>query len=340
VTGRRRDWYNVMIHSALPHRYSGRNFSLTAAVLIALAAPNAIAQGQATSAPKPLAFEVVSIRPSNPDTDTKPSFGPTPDGFRMINHPLIGLFQIAYVPIGVGDSGFFRGSRISGAPDWLSRTDHFDVVAKVADAEMAEWQKPASRPEMLRAMMRALLEERLKAVAHIGNKEMPVFDLVVAKNGPKFKAAETVDSDELRAKHPGSILSPDGGVVAPGHGMTQINFFGASLATLTPILSYLSGRPVQDKTGLAGKYDFSIQMRFNSLGPAIDAAMAKAGSPLEGLPAPPPPPGMESSLGAPTGDAEPAIFTVVQEQLGLRLEPAKGQVETLVIDHVERPSEN
>jgi uncharacterized protein (TIGR03435 family) len=296
---------------------------------------------QSTDAPhagspaKPLTFEVVSIRPANPDD--KPSFGSTPDGFRMINHPLIGLFQIAYVPSAAGDSGFFRGSRISGAPDWLSRSECFDVVAKVAEADMAEWQKRASQPEMLRAMMRALLEDRLKAVVHIGNKEMQIFDLVVAKNGPKFKAAGTVDSAQLKTKHPGSIIFPGGGAVAPGDGMGQMNFFGASPVTLAPILSYLSGRPVQDKTGLMGRYDFSIQMNFNLLGPAIDDATAKAGSPVDVLPPPPPPPGSD---GPPSMDSEASIFTAVQEQLGLRLEPAKGQVETLVIDHVERPAAN
>jgi uncharacterized protein (TIGR03435 family) len=293
------------------------------AIAQSMAAPNGAAPA------KPLTFEVVSIRPANPDS--KPSFGPTPDGFRMINHPLIGLFQIAYVPTGTGDSGFFRGSRISGAPDWLSRTERYDVVAKVAEADMTEWQKQPLQPKMLRAM--------LKAAAHIDNKEMPVFDLVLAKNGPKFKAAETSNPAELHGKHPGSIMSPDGSVVLPGGGMRQMSFFGASIGTLTPILSYLSGRLVQDKTGLTGKYDLSIQMSFNSLGPAIDSAMAQAGSPVDVLPAPPPPPGMEGSSGPPA-DSEPAIFTVVREQLGLRLEPAKGQVETLVIDHVEKPSEN
>lgn len=326
-----------MIHCIEIQSVTARGPSLIVVALMAIATANVIAQVQATAVSKPLAFEVVSIRPAKCDPESKSSFGPTPDGFRMINHPLIGLFQIAYVPTRMGDSGFFRGSRILGAPDWLSRSECFDVTAKVAEADMADWQKSESRAKMLGPLMRALLEERLKAVVHIDNKELPVFDLVVAKNGPKFKPADIVDSTELRAKHPGSFLSPDGGVVAPGHGMTQVNFFGASLAALTPILSYLSARPVQDKTDLVGKYDFSIQMNFNSLGPAVDSAMAKAGSPVDVLPAPPPPPGVE---GASPTDYDASIFTVVQQQLGLRLEPAKGQVETLVIDHVERPAEN
>jgi uncharacterized protein (TIGR03435 family) len=122
--------------------------------------------------------------------------------------------------------------------------------------------------------------------------------------------------------------------------MRQVNFFGVSMATLTPILSYLSGRPVEDKTALTGRYDFAIQMNFNQLGPALENATKKAGSSVDSM-LPPPPPRIEGgSAPSPSADSETSIFTAVQEQLGLKLEPAKGQVETLVIDHVERPSEN
>ena len=288
------------------------------------------------------AFEVVSIRAEKPNAEnleenSRPYFGATPDGFRSIDHPLIGLLQIAYVPIGPGDSGVFRGSRISGAPDWLSRTENYDVVAKVSDADLAAWQDPAAQPALLRAMMRTLLEERLTAVVHVEDRSLPIYNLVALRNGPRFNPAETVDAAELRAKHPGAIITPDGAAVAPGNGMKQVNFYGASLATLTSILSQLAGRPVRDKTGLTGRYDFSIQMSFNVLGPALDGAMAKAGSPVDSLPPPPPPPGIDAP---PPTDSEASIFTVVQEQLGLRLESASGMIQTLVIDHVERPSQN
>jgi hypothetical protein len=121
-----------MIQSASIYKlFPGRSLALAVVALAALPALNAIAQVQTASASKPLAFEVVSIRPANPESpDSKSYFGPTPDGFRMASLPLVGLFQIAYVPTGMGYSGFFRGARISGAPDWL-RADRFDVVAKV-----------------------------------------------------------------------------------------------------------------------------------------------------------------------------------------------------------------
>jgi len=327
---------------------SPRILLLLLVVGVAVASPAAFAQQGAPPAASSLptadaphvpslTFDAASIRQNK--TGGPQQFGPTLDGFRAINLPLIGLFQIAYVPTGTGDSGFFRGSRISGAPDWLTRTEHFDVVAKVADADLAEWQKPESQPAMLRTMMRALLEQRLKAATHIESKEVPIFDLVVLKGGPKFKVAETVDTSELRAKHPGAIVAPDSAVVSPGSSMRQMNFYAASMATLTPILSYLSERPVRDKTGLTGRYDFTTQMSFNLLGPALDNATAKAGTPVGILPAPPPPPGMQGGADAAPENSEPSVFSVAQE-LGLKLEPAKGFVETLVIDHVEQPSEN
>jgi uncharacterized protein (TIGR03435 family) len=317
-------------------RSLGRPFLLAAGVM-SIAMPIAFGQGSANTTP--LTFGAVSIRPASPGS--RPDSGPTPDGFRAINLALFGLFQIAYVPTGAADTKFFRLSRVSGAPDWLTR-ERFDVIAKVDEADLAEWRKPASQPAMLRTMMLALLEERLKAVAHIDSKEMPVFNLVVAKNGPKFKAAETVNAAELRTKHRSAMETPDGAVVVPANGMTQMNFFAASMGTLTPIVANLAGRPVEDKTGLTGRYDFSIHMSLNSLGPVMDDALGKAGMAVMGLlppPPPPPPPGMVGGSDTPPGDSGSSISTALQD-LGLRLEPSKGTVEILVIDHVERPSAN
>ena len=74
----------------------------------------------------------------------------------------------------------------------------YDVVAKVEEADLADWQKPEVKQTMLRAMLQAMLAERCKVVVHHESKEVPVYDLVVAKGGPKFKQAETVDAAELR----------------------------------------------------------------------------------------------------------------------------------------------
>ena len=275
----------------------------------------------ATAEMKPLEFEVISIRrnlaPISPQNS--PRFGPTSDGYHAINFPLIGLFQLAYVPSNMGDSGFFRGPSIVGAPEWLNGGERYDVEAKVAEADIAAWRIPALQVKMLRAMMQAALADRMKVAVHIESKDAPVYNLVVAKNGPKFKEAEMTDASALKERHPDGMAIPGGTVMSRGSD-GELRFFGASMESLTQVLSSIAGRPVQDRTGLTGRYDFSVQI---------------------GLP-PPPPQGQQlagPSVGAVDSTAS-SIFTTVQEQLGLKLESGKGQVETLVIDHVERPSEN
>ena len=168
-------------------------------------------------------------------------------------------------------------------------------------------------------MMKAALADRMKVAVHIESRDASVYNLVVAKNGPKFKEAQTTDTAALKERHPDGMAIPGGTMMSRGSD-GELNFFGASMESLTQVLSSIAGRPVQDRTGLTGRYDFSVQI---------------------GLP-PPPPPGQQlagPSVGA-VDSTTSSIFTTVQEQLGLKLEPAKGTVETLVIDHVERPSEN
>jgi bla regulator protein BlaR1 len=219
----------------------------------------------------------------------------------VINLPLIGLFQIAYAPS--DEAGFLRGNLIAGAPDWLNGGERYDVIARVGEEDLAQWQSSPSRQNaMMRTMLRSLLAERMKAVVHHEAKEVSVYDLVVGKNGPKFKVAETV-GEELKAKHPGGSVAPGGGMIAWTDNPTVVQLYAVPMTMLAGVLlSNVVGKPVIDNTGLTGRYDLAIQ-----------------------LPAP---------------DGGESIFTAVQEQLGLKLEPGKGTVETLLIDHVERPSEN
>jgi uncharacterized protein (TIGR03435 family) len=262
--------------------------------------------GGTSAGERHLAFEVISIR-RNTTTGGSAQFGATPDGFHSIGLPMFAIFQIAYAPS--DESGVLRGDRIVGAPDWLKGGESYDVVAKVDEADLADWQKPELKQTMLRAMLQAMLIERCKVVVHHENKEVPVYNLVVAKGGPKFKQAEMVDPAELKLKHPGGGRMTGGGVAVQGPNGTQ--FYGISMAMLgQTVLSSVAGRPVVDKTGLAGRYDLAL--------------------PSSALPPQP---------GASPADDE-SIFTTLPEALGLRLEPAKGQLEMLVIDHVERPTEN
>lgn len=250
-----------------------------------------------------LAFDVVSIR-QNLSGGIHDDFGPTPDGYRMTNKPLLLAIITAYVPQS-GDGALFTNN-VVGLPDWAQR-DNFDIDAKVSEADLAEWRTPTTQKVMLRAMLQAMLADRFKLAVHREMKEVSVYSLVLAKNGPKFKDTDPADP------HPGGLRLPGGAVMVPENAGHSIHFYGASMATLASLLSSSAARPVQDETGLTGKYDFVIQ---------------KPDS--EGAPAPVP---QEAA------DPGPTVFSVV-EALGLKLEPAKGSVETLVVDHVERPSEN
>jgi uncharacterized protein (TIGR03435 family) len=196
------------------------------------------------------------------------------------------------------------------------------VVAKVDQADLADWQKPAMRQTMLRAMLQDMLAERCKVVVHYGSKEAAVYDLVIAKGGPKFKQAETVDTAELRRKHPdGGIMRGSGTMAVQSPNTTQ--WYAMSMAILTnTILSSILDKPVVDKTGLTGYYDLAMP----------SSALRR--------PAPPPPPGASQPLDGTSPQLEDESIFAAIEGLGLRLEPAKGQLETVVIDHVERPSEN
>jgi uncharacterized protein (TIGR03435 family) len=253
------------------------------------------------------AFEVVSIRRHSDASGPIQRPGPTPNGFRSIGLPLIGIFQWAYPP--PNETGLLSGDRITGAPQW-SMDERYDVVAKVGDADLANWQRPGTRRTMLRAMLQAMLADRCRVVTHYESKEEPVYDLVVSKGGPKFKQAQTVNVDELRRKPGGGGMMLGTGVRAvPGPG--EIRYYGISMAILAQtILPNMAGRPVIDKTGLTGSYDLTLP----------DLKRPSAGQS---------PPSLDES-----------IFTALPEALGLRLTPAKGPVEMLVIDHMERPTGN
>jgi bla regulator protein BlaR1 len=280
------------------------------------AAP-ASAQGAGATEKHP-AFEVISIKRHTEESGPV-QLGPTPDGFRAIGVLMFGIFQWAYaLP---NQPGLLRGDQIEGDPGWLSG-ELYDVVAKVGQADLADWQKPAMRQTMLRAMLQDMLAERCKVVVHYGSKEAAVYDLAIAKGGPKFKQAETVDVAELRRKHPeGGIMRGSGTMAVQSPNTTQ--WYAISMAILThTILSSVADRPVVDKTGLSGYYDLAMP----------SSALRR--------PPPPPPPGASQPLDPPSPPLEEESIFAALEALGLRLEPAKGRVETLVIDRVERPSGN
>jgi uncharacterized protein (TIGR03435 family) len=260
---------------------------------------------------KPFKFAVASVRRNITGTGScdPEHFFVTPNGFRMANCPLDVVLFFAEVPSDGTTLGFSTKGRTIGAPAWMS-SETYDIDARLEESDLPAWRAPATQKQMFHALLQALLAERCKLVVHREMREGPVYDLVIAKNGPKLQQASSTLSADIVAKH------PDAGAVPGASGMfalgpdNSVALYGVSLRTLTTLLSNRAGRPVVDKTGLTGLYDIHLDP-------------------------PQPLPTVDD-----TPDSGPSIFTMLEEQLGLKLVSAKEPVELLVVDHIERPSEN
>lgn len=200
------------------------------------------------------------------------------------------------------DAYSIPGAQITGGPSWLG-SDRFDISAKVDDATAARMEKLDNAEENLfnRQLMQQLLADRFKLSVHWETKEEPVYALVLAKSGAKLTAAKDATGTSVSTRN--------------GHMTAK----GITMADMVKSLTRLQelGRIVIDKTGLNGRYDLTLEWT-----PENNSA---------------PTPGSASQIPSSSG---PSIFTAIQEQLGLKLESVKGPVSTLVVDHIEPPSEN
>jgi uncharacterized protein (TIGR03435 family) len=284
-----------------------------------------------TQVPASPTFDVVSIKLNT--TRNLPTGPPVerPDGgLRMTRVPVSVLIARAYPPA--------APIEMVGLPDW-AKTERYDVIA-------TSTLSSATRDDRI-AMLRAMLADRLKLVAHVETREQPVYDLVVARRDGRLGPGITpldVDCDaqmaaaraaaeearnagtppptppraDLSAPPPPCTLRTVGAMLRDGRG-DRMGKLGdllegeATMATLAMALRPWAGRPVVNKTGLSGSY--RVRMNFEM--------MAAVRGPDTSTPAP---------------DAAPTIFTAVQEQLGLKLESSRAWREVLVIDHLERPT--
>ena len=258
------------------------------------------------SEPKALStFEVVSIRPHHREPDELAHTGFTPDGFMSTNTPLYVVLIVAYDlrdPTLIGTQPGGHLSRIPGAPEW-TYSDLYDIVAKVSESDIAALKglNLEERNSRMRAMLQNLLADRFSLKVHTEFRSAPAYDLVVASRGPKNMKLEP-DSETPQLDWTGR---------------THIRVHAFAVAGLAkPILTARMGCPVTDKTGLTGKYDFTLDWSEDAV-------------PITG------PEGV-----APPEPSGPSIFTALQEQLGLKLVPTKAPMESIVVDHIERPSEN
>jgi uncharacterized protein (TIGR03435 family) len=203
--------------------------------------------------------------------------------------------------------GGINNEQVIGEPGWTS-TDGFDIEAKVAPADVPTLAKMTF--EQRRTMFQSILADRFKLAVHHETRELPIYVLSIAKGGPKLKQSAPDDPAATTPRRRGMMIN---------NGKVTAN--DAQLSMLVTALSRNLGRTIIDKTGLTGNYDFSLQWADNegSAAPGADGA---------------------ASAGAGAADPGASIFTAVQEQLGLKLESTKAPTDVIVIDHIERPSEN
>jgi uncharacterized protein (TIGR03435 family) len=189
-----------------------------------------------------------------------------------------------------------KTSQLFGLPKWGSSA-HFDIKAKVVDSDQKALD--AMTPDEEQAMLAPVLTDRFALKFHHEEKVLPVYELVVAKSGPKFKETEAIGDKKVYGMTAGSMSIHNHEMTATGIPMSSLAF----------TLSGQAQRIVVDKTGLLGKYDFKLDWTPDDTGPVQD--------------------------GAP-----PSIFTALQEQLGLKLQPGKAEIETFVVDSAVIPSED
>lgn len=271
--------------------------------------------GVTAAAPEP-AFTVASIKVTKVVAQKKPAavaVVPTaggviepPRGGRVLARAATARVLIRYDYGETGSDGAIvrplEAARVLGGPEWIDNT-MFDIDARMDD--------PRKGPMERAAMMRGLLAERFALSAHRDQRDLPVFNLVFARDdrkpGPALHelTAPCTPSTNPWETVPCATRTGQGSIV--GHGIAM----GALATYLSPVV----GRVVVDRTGNAGRFDVALQ--FSTL---VDG-------------------GVPDARTASSSDA-PSVFVAVQEQLGLKLVAGRGPVDVVVIDRIERPTEN
>jgi len=252
-------------------------------------------------------FDVASVKENTSVSDTGGIAPTMPGRVRIINMPMRFILLDAFR---------LMDHQLIGAPDW-TESARFDISATYA-------AEAASTDDEARAMLRTLLADRFGLKTHREMRELPIYSLVMARKdgalGPQL-VRSAIDCDRWIAEKRPQMGAGSASPVAPGGKrpvcmiLTTRRFIAAGTRTMQDLLGPLqamTGRPVIDRTGLIGAFDFDLQW---TSGP-----VALAGGPT----APP--------------DDGPSIFVALQEQLGLRLEPGRAPFDVVVVDAVQRPT--
>jgi uncharacterized protein (TIGR03435 family) len=274
-----------------------RHIMLSAAVLASSCGESPLKGAQvAGSRPSFEAFEVATIKQAAPEDLNAGRYirMQSAHRFQARNYTVGGLVAAAYD---------LNPKMISGGPSWME-TDRYDVVA-ATPGEL----RPSYDDQM--RMLRRLLNDRFNLKFHRGRKESAIYELTVAKGGPKLEPSSALPDEPYNVT---STLYPaaSGGIdhaMLPAHNVT-IGQFASVLQRA------ILDRPVVDSTELTGRYDFDLEWTPDE---------SQFGGQL--------PPG-------PPDSGKPGLFAAVQQQLGLRIEATRGLIDTLIIDRLDKPSGN
>lgn len=260
---------------------------------------------QAAQAPPAPTFEVVSVKRNTSVDQAGRISGPTPGQFRIVNIPLRLILLNAFD---------LRDHQLIGAPDW-TWDERFDITATYpAGADPAQY----------RPMLQRALTDRFGLVTRRERRELPAYRLVVARPdgrlGPQLTPSNVDCVAWLAEKRPqigagGPSRVAPGGVRPACMMLGQRTFITGGTRTIAQLalsLQSMVQRPVVDETGLAGTFDIDLQW---TSGPSVDARAVDA-----------------------SADSGPSIFTAVEEQLGLKLEPTRAPFDVVVVDAISRPT--
>jgi bla regulator protein blaR1 len=279
-----------------------------------------------TAAGDKMAFEVATIRPAKPDTFTPSNFPLSADDSYMPNggrlsadFPLSTYIAFAYKLTLTPEQ---EKTMLADLPKWVGE-DRFVIHAQA---------EGSPTKDQMRLMMQSLLADRFKLAVHFETREVPVFGLVLRKpgvTGPKLRPhaegppcdVHPSDAPKLPAANVAEVFPPECDSYMAKSGQNKEILVGSRNTTLELIAASLGllghlGRPIVDQTGLVGRFDFTIQWT-----PESNDAQ---------------PPG---------GEAQPesqgsTFLEALNEELGLKLKPTRAPLKVLVVDHVERPSDN
>jgi len=309
---------NIMTEQIARKLDFGRKLLLSTAGVLTLAlplvfgllnAPKMRAQELATTAPTFIPDIELRIGPSASGTSHRVGMMYSPTGFKSTNTTLQALIQEAY---GV------QVNQIVGAPDWIKTAEYDLQIEPKDDKSVPSGMSVAQSLEQSRIrnqrILQGVLAERFHLKLHPETRELASYALVVADDGPRLQSPKAARGSSDAVRRPdGERMTKSFRMLNNGN-QTGMEARGIAAADLASQLSLQLGSVVVDKTGLTGNYDFTLNWKSD---------------------------GNDGDFNTPASDASvSSLQTAIQDQLGLKLEPQKGPMQVLVIDHAEKPAEN